>query len=206
MIDWTAVATVFSVYCVGVVSPGPNFVAVSHRAAATTRSQALALVAGIVLVNLFWAASAILGIGIVFTAFPWVALLVKFTGAAYLIWFGWRLLTSTHPISTSETEEAQNNHLTQAFVQGIATNIANPKSVAFYAAVFSSAAPAQVNIGTLLAMLSVVGVIASIWYGSVAVVLSHAPFAAAYRAKKRWIDRTCGVLIMALGIRQGLSK
>lgn len=52
MIDGSAVLTVFLVYLGCVVIPGPNFVAVVHKAVAATRSEALALVAGIVVVNL----------------------------------------------------------------------------------------------------------------------------------------------------------
>jgi threonine/homoserine/homoserine lactone efflux protein len=70
VIDSSAVLGVLSVYVAGVVIPGPNFVAVAHKAASTTRTEALAVVAGIVLVNLFWASCAILGVGIVFAAFP----------------------------------------------------------------------------------------------------------------------------------------
>ncbi|MBD9609153.1 LysE family translocator, partial [Pseudomonas sp. PDM08] len=44
MIDGSAVLTVFLVYLAGVVIPGPNFVAVVHKAVAATRSEALALV------------------------------------------------------------------------------------------------------------------------------------------------------------------
>ncbi|WP_348632977.1 LysE family transporter, partial [Mesorhizobium sp. M00.F.Ca.ET.216.01.1.1] len=44
------------------------------------------------LVNLFWASCAILGVGIVFAAFPWLAFAVKVAGAAYLLWFGGRLI------------------------------------------------------------------------------------------------------------------
>ena len=93
-----------------------------------------------------------------------------------------------------------------AFLQGIATNIANPKSIAFYAAVFSSAAPAHVSMPTFAAMLLEVAVVASLWYGLVALVLSHAPIASAYRRSKAWIDRACGVLIISLGIRQLFSR
>ncbi len=92
MIDGSAVLTVFLVYLAGVVIPGPNFVAVVHKAVAATRSEALALVAGIVLVNLFWSTCAIAGLGVVFAALPWAALVVKVLGAAYLMWFGFRLL------------------------------------------------------------------------------------------------------------------
>jgi threonine/homoserine/homoserine lactone efflux protein len=80
VIDSSAVLAVFSVYVAGVVIPGPNFVAVAHKAVSSTRTEALAVVAGIVLVSLCWATCAILGVGIVFAAFPWMALVVKIAG------------------------------------------------------------------------------------------------------------------------------
>jgi threonine efflux protein len=61
MLDSTAVLTVFRVYLAGVVIPGPvavvHFVTVAHKAVAGTGSEALALVAGIVVVNLLWRAA-----------------------------------------------------------------------------------------------------------------------------------------------------
>ncbi|MGK8209001.1 LysE family translocator [Burkholderia cenocepacia] len=202
MVDSTAVATVFSVYVAGVVSPGPNFVAVAHRAASGTRADALALVGGVVTVNLFWASCAILGIGFVFALFPWLAMIVRVAGAGYLIWFGMRLLPSSGAVAATSAPDARSAGGRAAFLQGVATNLANPKSIAFFAAVFSSAAPAHVSSATFFAMLATVGVTAASWYGLVALVLSHAAIAAAYRRAKRWADRVCGVLIVGLGIRQ----
>ena len=202
MVDGTAVLGVFSVYIAGVVSPGPNFVAVAHKAASASRFEALAVVAGIVLVNLFWASCAILGVGIVFAAFPWLALVVKVAGAAYLIWFGGRLIVNASAPQPASVVNAPAGGLRQAFAQGFATNIANPKSMAFFAAVFSSAAPAHVSLGTFAAMLGMVCVVASGWYGFVALTLSHARIAAAYRRSKAWADRFCGALIVGLGVRQ----
>ncbi|MDM9073686.1 LysE family translocator [Klebsiella pneumoniae] len=196
---------VFTVYIVGVVIPGPNFVAVAHKAVSARRSEAFALVAGIVLVNLFWASSALLGVGIIFALFPWLALAVKVAGAGYLLWFGYRLIAQAAPSSGPSTVTGKSGFRV-AFLQGIATNIANPKSIAFYAAVFSSAAPAHVSMPTFAAMLLEVAVVASLWYGLVALVLSHAPIASAYRRSKAWIDRACGVLIISLGIRQLFSR
>ena len=202
MIDSSAVLGVLSVYVAGVVIPGPNFVAVAHKAASTTRTEALAVVAGIVLVNLFWASCAILGVGIVFAAFPWLAFAVKIAGAAYLIWFGGRLIFKASAGNSQEIAQAPGGSLRQAFAQGFATNIANPKSVAFFAAVFSSAAPPHESVGTFLAMLGMVFVVASSWYGFVALTLSHARIASAYRRSKAWVDRVCGAVIIALGVRQ----
>ena len=208
MVQWPAVLAVLSVYITGVTIPGPNFVAVVHKAVSYTRAAALALVAGIVIVNLFWATCAILGVGIVFAAFPWAALAVKVAGAAYLIWFGGNLILKAGSGSAqSNTATAAVNvqeaaGLRQAFVQGFLTNIVNPKSMAFFAAVFASATPAHVSWPTFAAMLGVVGVVATSWYSMVAILMSHARIASHYRAGKLWIDRLCGGIIVALGIRQ----
>jgi len=203
MIDGPAVLTVFLVYVAGVVIPGPNFVAVVHKAVAATRAEALALVAGIVLVNLFWATCAIAGIGIVFAAFPWAALMVKVLGAAYLIWFGLRLLIKARHASQPQAgRQNTSESFRQSFVQGVITNIGNPKSMAFFAAIFSSAAPAHVSQGTFASMLAVVAVVAMSWYGLVAIALSQPKVASAYRRGKKAIDRLCGSLILMLGVRQ----
>ncbi|MBA1296892.1 LysE family translocator [Pseudomonas lurida] len=202
MIDGSAVLTVFLVYLAGVVTPGPNFVAVVHKAVATTRSEALALVAGIVVVNLFWSTCAIAGLGIVFAAFPWAAFVVKVLGAAYLMWFGLRLLINAGKNALGALNDAVAGSHRQSFIQGVITNIGNPKSMAFYAAVFSAAAPAHVSPATFFSMLAVVVVVSMTWYGMVAIALSHPKIASGYQRRKKIIDRLCGGLILSLGVRQ----
>lgn len=202
MIDGTAVFTVFLVYLAGVIIPGPNFVAVAHKAVAASRTDALALVAGIVLVNLFWSTCAIAGLGIVFAALPWAAWVVKILGAGYLMWFGLRLLINAGKNLPGPQDNGAVGNSRQAFVQGVVTNIGNPKAMAFYAAVFSAAAPAHVSAGTFLSMLGVVVVVSLAWFGIVAIALSQPAIAGAYKGRKKAIDRLCAGLILSLGVRQ----
>ncbi|WP_321897291.1 LysE family translocator [Burkholderia cepacia] len=201
MIDWPAVLTVFCVYAAGVVIPGPNFVAVVHKAVSSPRFEALALISGIVAVNLFWATCAIFGIGMVFASLPWLASSIRIAGAIYLMWFGLRLVRSK--TSSGPTRNPRWHPMTSqsAFLQGVATNITNPKSIAFYAAVFSAATPEHVAAPTFIAMLSVVLLTATAWYGAVALILSQAPISAAYGRAKSSIDVVSGILIISLGIR-----
>lgn len=93
-----------------------------------------------------------------------------------------------------------------AYLQGFATNVANPKSIAFFAAVFSSAAPSHVSLPTFLAMLAAVAVVATSWYGFVAFLLSHIAIASHYRRGRAWLDRLCGGAIVLLGARQLLLR
>jgi threonine/homoserine/homoserine lactone efflux protein len=201
MVDWHAVIAVFMVYVAGVVVPGPNFVAVAHKAVSAGRMESLALVVGIVVVNLFWSASAILGVGFVFRAFPILAFVIRLAGAAYLIWFGLRLYVKAGGKVTSRAVAAEAD-FKHSFLQGVATNVANPKSIAFYAAVFASATPSHVSLVTFGAMVITVGVVAFAWYGFVAIALSHKGISDIYRERKRSIDRGSGSLIVFLGLRQ----
>lgn len=202
MFDSAAMLTVFWVYLAGVVIPGPNFVAVVHKAVAATRTEALALVAGIVTVNLLWSACAITGLGLVFAAFPWAALVVKIMGAAYLMWFGLRLIVNAGKHPAMRPGEGPADSVRKSFFQGIVTNIGNPKSVAFYAAVFSAAAPAHPSVSTFVSMLAVVVVVSLTWYGLVALALSQPRISSAYQKARKGIDRLCGGLILGLGVRQ----
>jgi len=205
MINAHQVISTLLVYVPAVVIPGPNFVAVVHKAVASTRASALALVAGIVVVNLFWASCAIGGIGLIFTTFPWIASVVKLAGAGYMMWFGLKLIINAEN-QPAETENGIfHGSLRQSFTQGVITNIGNPKSMAFYAAIFSTSAPAHVSADTLIAMTGVVGITALLWYGSVALTLSHSRIASAYMRARRFIDKLCGGMIVLLGIRHAVN-
>jgi threonine efflux protein len=204
MLDTNAVLSAAVVCLAGVMSPGPNFVAVTHRAISSSRYEAVAMVLGIAMVNTLWATMALFGLGLLVTTLPWLFWSIKLMGAAYLVWFGIQLLKrSGLPLKPREASSLVSS-FPLALRDGIATNLANPKSMAFYASVFSGAVPADASLQTLLAMVMMVCVIAVLWYGSVALVLSADRMANLYQQGKTAIERTCGFFLILLGGRQGL--
>lgn len=205
MLEWNSVLVVFYIYIVGVIIPGPNFVAVTHAAISSSRKHALALVAGIVVVNLFWAASALLGLGTVFKLFPWVSFSAKFLGAVYLIWFGGQLIKSAKIKQDNLESQSIYNSAFSSFRSGIIVNITNAKSIAFYAAVFSAASPSSGNALTLIGMLGVVLVVATIWYGSVALLLSSPAISILFNKFKAKFNYLCGSTIVVLGLKQAFG-
>lgn len=200
-IDFASVLAVALVHLVGVVSPGPNFVATVHRAVTARRSEALALVAGIASVAVVFALAAMLGVGLLLTAFPQLALGMKLAGAAYLIWFGIRLWRRADLAPAAIVPVDSSASHARAWRDGVLTNLANVKSIAFFASVFSAAVPVGASSATMAAMLVAVFLNALLWYGGVALLLSTARASAAYRRAKRWIDRACGALLVLFGAR-----
>jgi len=204
MLDTTAVLSAAVVCLAGVMSPGPNFVAVTHRAISSSRVEAIAMVFGVSMVNTLWAAMALFGLNLLVTSLPWLFWSIKLMGAAYLVWFGIQLLKRSGQPLKARAGLAPASSFPSALRDGIATNLANPKSMAFYASVFSGAIPADASLETLLAMVAMVGVLAVLWYGSVALVLSADRMADLYRQGKKIVERTCGLFLILLGGRQGL--
>lgn len=164
----------------------------------------MAMVFGIALVNMLWATVAVFGVGLLVASLPWMFWAIKLMGAGYLIWFGVQLLKrSAKPLRTGNTSRTSTT-FSAALRDGITTNLANPKSMAFYASMFSGSVPAQASTETLMVLVALVGTIAVIWYGSVALVLSVNRIANLYRRGKSAIERTCGLILILLGCRQGL--
>lgn len=206
-IDYLSIASAAIVCLAGVMSPGPNFIAVTHRAVSASRMEALALVLGIMCINALWAGAALFGLTAVFKLFPWMFWTVKILGASYLVWFGIQLLSkSGQPLPEKSTGSVSKSNFFKAFRQGLITNLSNPKSMVFYASIFSSAVPAQTNVPTLVGMVVMVATLALLWYGSVALLLSGNAVEQVYRRIKPHIERSCGALLIIFGIKQAFSK
>jgi threonine efflux protein len=205
MIDTSAVMSAALVCLAGVMSPGPNFVAVTHRAISSSRPEVVAMVAGIALVNMLWASLALFGLAILISTLPWLFWSIKVAGGAYLVWFGVQLLKySNEPLQAKKATSASGATLKVALRDGIVTNLSNPKSMAFYASVFSGAVPTDSTPETLMAMVTMVGIVATLWYGTVALTLSAERMAELFRKGKLVIERCCGLFLILLGGRQGL--
>lgn len=131
MFDSTAVLSAAVVCLAGVMSPGPNFVAVSHRAVSSSRFEAVAMVFGIAMINSLWAAMALFGLSLLVVTLPWMFWSIKLLGAAYLVWFGVQLLMRSGQPLTSRGNSGLESSVPSALRDGIATNLANPKSMAF---------------------------------------------------------------------------
>jgi len=205
MIDTSAVMSAALVCLAGVMSPGPNFVAVTHRAISSSRPEAVVMVAGIALVNMLWASLALFGLAILISTLPWLFWSIKVAGGAYLVWFGVQLLKySNEPLQAKKATSASGATLKVTLRDGIVTNLSNPKSMAFYASVFSGAVPTDSTPETLMAMVTMVGIVATLWYGTVALTLSAERMAELFRKGKLVIERCCGLFLILLGGRQGL--
>ena len=191
----------------GVMSPGPSFVAITSKSLVAKRKQLFWLTTGIALINGLWAACALFGLKALMTQFPILLRAIQIFGAAYLAWFGYRLIRSSitrgNVESSNEVDTRSSNDLsTSFFKQGIFTNLSNPKSLLFYSSVFSVAIPEGTDTRVLLELIVVVFVVSLSWYASLAFMLTTPTIQTAFSRLQNIITKTCGLaLIVFAGLQ-----
>ncbi len=110
--------------------PGPAVLYVTSRSIGLGRSAGLVSALGIGVGTLVHVAAAAVGLSALLMSSAAVFGLVKYLGAAYLIYLGLQKLRGTESLDLSG--EAPRANLSRVFGQGVIVNILNPKTALFF--------------------------------------------------------------------------
>jgi len=110
--------------------PGPAVLYITTRSATQGRLAGLVSVLAIETANLIQAIAAGLGLSAILLSSALAFDVVKYLGAAYLIYLGIRKLLVSD--NGAENEEVQPESLARIYWQGFAVNILNPKTALFF--------------------------------------------------------------------------
>src|SRR5213080_2428077 len=109
--------------------PGPAVLYIVVQSAEQGRRVGLASVAGVHLGTLVHVAAATAGLSALIVASALAFSVVKYAGAAYLVYLGIRKL-----LEREEEAELEPEALRRAFVRGVVVNVLNPKTALFFLA------------------------------------------------------------------------
>ncbi len=110
--------------------PGPSVLYVLTRSAAQGKRAGLVSVGGIELGGLTHAIAATLGLSALLLTSALAFSIVKYLGAAYLVYLGIRTLLAGH--ESSQTPELAPRSFSRLFTQGFLVQILNPKTALFF--------------------------------------------------------------------------
>ncbi len=130
MLAWSTII-LFSLAAAGLLLiPGPSVAYIVTHSAVQGRRAGLASVLGIELAGLVHAVAAALGLSALLLSSALAFSVVKYLGAAYLIYLGVRtLLTRQKP---QQTAVVAPKTFSQLFVQGFLVDLLNPKTALFF--------------------------------------------------------------------------
>lgn len=177
--------------------PGPTILLVIGQSLGTGRRGAWPLVAGVAAGDLVAITASLAGLGALLAASATAFTILKWVGAAYLIWLGISLWRA--PVVTSGEVPAQKPWAAAraAFV----VTVLNPKSIAFYVAfVPQFLDPARDFLGQALVLVPTWVAMAAANAALYAVLAARLSGAVRRPAVRRWINRTGGTMLIGAGL------
>jgi threonine/homoserine/homoserine lactone efflux protein len=187
------------------ITPGLDTALVLRTAViGNSRSAALAGL-GIALGCFCWACLVALGLGALLSASRLAYMVLRWIGAAYLVWTGYRMLLNPRP--SFVVEGRGDRGLRTSFGVGAMTNLLNPKVGIFYVSFLPQFVPNGVSVGPYILLLGAIhAMLGLIWFACL--ILATRPIARLLRipAAVRTCDRVTGAIFVLFGAGLALGS
>ncbi|MGV1870993.1 LysE family translocator [Agrobacterium rosae] len=112
--------------------PGPGMTAIVARALGSGFRDTFFMGLGLVLGDMVYLTAVILGLAFVAQTFQEAFMILKFAGAAYLLYIAWKLWTAG--LLPQDLQAKKSTSITMSFLSGLFITLGNPKTMLFYVA------------------------------------------------------------------------
>ncbi|WP_296600546.1 LysE family translocator [Phenylobacterium sp.] len=189
------------------LTPGLDTALVLRTAAVEGPKRAAFAALGINVGCLIWGGAVALGLGALLAASTLAFNVLKWIGAAYLLWLGLNLLLKPRDrFEVAGGDRRGGGDLTW-MRRGFLTNLLNPKVGVFYVSFLPQFLPQGVQAAPFIFLLAVIHVVlGSCW--SATLIAATRPIAGVLQnaAVVRWLDRLTGGVFLAFGVRLALDR
>jgi len=189
-----------------ICTPGPDTAMTIRNALLGGRSAGLATALGVSTGLAIWALATSAGLVALLIASEPLFLAVKYAGAAYLIWLGVQSLRAAFGAGalqqTIAEPAARGLRPRQAYMQGVVSDLGNPKIAAFFSSMLPQFAPAGATDFTGLAALGLLfSAMTLIWLTGYALATARMADALRRPRIRRTLDGITGVTLIGLGVK-----
>jgi threonine/homoserine/homoserine lactone efflux protein len=130
MPNWSTLSLFIAATSILVFMPGPNTLYIIARSIQQGCRAGIISSLGVQVGTLLHIAAAVLGLSALLLSSALAFTVVKYAGAAYLIYLGVKTLLTKEQIGP--TREIQKASLSRVFYQGVVVNLLNPKTALFF--------------------------------------------------------------------------
>lgn len=168
-------------------SPGPATLAIAGTSMGSGRASGLSLASGITTGSLMWSVSAALGLGAVMLANAWMFEVVRYFGAAYLMFLAYKSARSALSRKDIATKPMTGSK-SRLFTKGLLLHVTNPKAILFFGSLYSLGIPVGSSIGDLAIVIIAVGIQSVLIFHGYAILFSSKAMTRVYLRLRRWFE------------------
>jgi threonine/homoserine/homoserine lactone efflux protein len=181
------------------VSPGPGLVAILSRSLGGGLPSGLAVTAGLVIGDAIFLGVAMIGLAAIASTMGPMFQVVKYAGAAYLVWLGVQAVRSAG--ARIDVAADRSGALWKDLGLGLVVTLGNPKPILFYGALL----PTFLNLSQttpkdFAILMSVVVVVSFAVYSGYMLMVERARRLLASTHTARRLNQTTGVMLIGSGI------
>jgi threonine/homoserine/homoserine lactone efflux protein len=189
-----------------IIAPGPDFIYVTTRGVSQGKRIGTLSALGISVGLLIHTILAAFGLSAIIQTSRIAYLTINYIGAGYLIFLGLKVLLTKSKLSNMEEKNCSKKNV---FIQGILTNLFNPKAIVTFMAFLPQFVDIKINhpIFQFLFLGIILSLIAILWFGIVgyfAGLISN--FIKKSIAFKNGIKYLSGSILILLGLRLAIKK
>jgi len=187
------------------IAPGLDTALVLRTAAIAGPRRAALAGLGVAVGCFGWAILVALGLGALLAASQVAYTALRWIGAAYLVWVGYKMLRN--PRRSFVPEAGSNEGQRVAFTTGLLTNLLNPKVGVFYVSFLPQFVPQGVSVAPYILLLGAIhAVLGLIWFSSL--IIATRPLARLLERPSvvQTCDRLTGGMFVAFGVGLALQS
>lgn len=187
-----------------ITTPGPDTALTIRNALLGGRRAGLATALGVSTGLSIWALATSAGIVALLVASEPLFLAVKYAGAAYLVWLGLQSLRSAFTGATPSPEMTRSGGVRlrprQAFMQGVASDLSNPKIAAFFTSLLPQFAPAgEADFAGLAALGLLFSLMTLLWLTAYALAIARMGDVLRQPRIRRTLEGVTGAALIGVG-------
>lgn len=189
-----------------VISPGADFVLVLKNSLSHGRRAGLLSALGISLAITVHIGYSLLGISYLISHNELLFNLIKYAGAAYLVYLGIKgiFAASAQTVITAERDNSLPGY--RYFAQGFLCNVLNPKTMLFFLSIFSQVISEDGASSTqALIYGGYMVVLHGVWFALVATLMTSTALQHKLERVKPLINKACGVGLVSFGAALALK-
>jgi RhtB (resistance to homoserine/threonine) family protein len=204
---WLEFAGLMLAFGINAVIPGADFAMVLRQSIAHDRRAALFTSAGIAVSILVHGSYTLLGLGVIVGNSLMLFNILKWAGAAYLVWLAIAAFRSPPPQPPAEGDLAGAKRGDfAAFALGFLTNLLNPKAVLFFLALFTTLVSARTGGDIKVIYVLCMSLMLFAWFALVSIFFTTASVRQRFFRFGRWFNRVTGITFILLAVRVALAQ
>lgn len=183
------------------MSPGADFVMVTRNSIFYGRKSGLYSALGISAATWVHVAYSIAGLAVIISNSIILFSIIKYLGAAYLIYIGWKTFTSKSIVSNERYKSNTKLSSFKAFKVGFITNLLNPKTTIFFLSIFTQLVTIETPIWIQLVYGLIISCAHLVWFVAVSYLFSHSVLLEKFYTYKKTIEILVGSILIGFGLK-----